>query len=70
MNKEEEGEDKMISYSSGDDDDWFFDEVGRDYRNKSKDLYDIPEAMHVWKHLKKEDWFAKLKKDEGKSGKP
>ena len=57
----------MISYWSGDDGDQFFDEVGRDFPNKGEDLYDITEAMHVWKPLKKED---QLKKDEGKSGKP
>ena len=61
MNKEEEGEDEMISCWSGDDGDWFFDEVGRDFPNKSEDLYDITEAVHVWKPLKK---------DEEKSGKP
>ena len=55
MNKEEEGDDEMISCWSGDDDDWFFDKVGRDFPNKGEDQYDIIEAMHVWKPLKKED---------------
>ena len=54
MNKEEEGDDEMISCWSGDDDDWFFDKMGRDFLNKGKDQYDITEAMHVWKPLKKE----------------
>nr|POE87115.1 hypothetical protein CFP56_67133 [Quercus suber] len=61
MNKEEEGDDEMISCWSGDDGDWFFDEVERDVPNKGADLYDITEAMHVWKPLKK---------DKEKSGKP
>ena len=51
----------MISCWSGDDGDWFFDKVGRDFLNKGKDLYDIIEAMYLLKHLKK---------DEEKSGKP
>ena len=60
----------MISYWSGDDGDQFFDEVERDFPNKGEDLYDITEAMHVWKPLKGEDWSAELKKVEEKSGKP
>ena len=60
----------MISCWSRDDGVWFFDEVGRDFPNKDEDLYDITETMNVWKPLKKEDLYAKLKKDEGKSGKP
>ena len=55
VNKEEEGDDKMISCWSRDDGNWFFDEVGRDFPNKGKDLYYITEAIHVWKPLKKED---------------
>ena len=55
MNKEEGGDDEMISYWSGDDSDWFLDEMGRDFPNKSKDLYDMTEAMHMWEPLKKED---------------
>ena len=47
MNKEEEGDDKMIICWSGDDDDWFLDKVGRDFLNKGKDLHDITKAMHV-----------------------
>ena len=70
MNKEEEGDDEMISCQSGDDGDWFFDEVGRDFPNKGEDLYDITEAMHVWKPLMGENWSTKLKKGKGKSGKP
>ena len=70
VNKEEEGDDEMISYQNGDDGDWFFDEVRRDFPNKGEDLYNIIEAMHVWKPLKKEDWSAMLKKDEEKNGKP
>ena len=57
----------MISCWSGDDGDWFLNEVGRDFPYKGKDLYDMTKAMHVWEPLKKEDW---LKKDKGKSGKP
>ena len=70
VNKEEEGDDEMISYQNGDDGDWFFDEVRRDFPNKGEDLYDIIEAMHVWKPLKKEGWSAMLKQDEEKNGKP
>ena len=70
VNKEEEGDDEMISCWSGDDDDQFFNEVGRDFPNKGEELYDIAEAMHVRKPLKKDDRSAKLKKDEGKSVKP
>ena len=44
--------------------------MGRDFTNKGEELYDIAEAMHVWKPLKKDDRSAKLKKDEGKSVKP
>ena len=55
MNKEE-GDDEMVCCWSGDDGDWFFDKVGRDFPNKSKDLYNITDAM--------------LKKGEGKNGKP
>ena len=61
VNKEKEGDDEMISCWSGDDGDWFFDKVGRDFLNKGKDLYDIIEVMHLLKPLKK---------DEEKSGKP
>ena len=67
MNKEEEGDDEMISCWSGDDGDWFLDEVRRDFPNEGKDLYDMTEATHVWEPLKKEDW---LKKDKGRNGKP
>ena len=55
MNEEEEGDDEMISYWSGDDGNWFLDEVRRDFSNEGKDLYDMTEAMHVWDSLKKED---------------
>ena len=55
MNKEEEGDDEMISCWSGDDGDRFLNEVGRDFPNKGKDLYDMTKAMHVWEPLKKED---------------
>ena len=55
MNDEEEGDDEMISYWSGDDGNWFLDEVRRDFLNEGKDLYDMTEAMHVWEPLKKED---------------
>ena len=55
VNKEEEGGDEMISCWSGDDDNWFFDEVGRDFPNKGEDLYDITEVFHVWEHLKKDE---------------
>ena len=61
VNKEEEGDDEMISYWSGDDGDWFFNEVGRDFPNNGDDLYDITKVMHVWKPLKK---------GKEKSGKP
>ena len=61
VNKEEEGDDEMISYWSGDDGDWFFNEVGRDFPNTGEDLYDITKVMHVWKPLKK---------GKEKSGKP
>ena len=44
--------------------------MGRDFPNKGEELYDIAEAMHVRKPLKKDDRSAKLKKDEGKSVKP
>ena len=67
MNKDEDGDDEMISCWSQDDNDQFLNEVGRNFPNKDKDLYDMIEAMHVWETLKKEDW---LKKDKGKSGKP
>ena len=67
MNDEEEGDDEMISYWSGDDGNQFLDEVRRDFPNEGKDLYDMTEAMHVWEPLKKED---QLKKDKGKCGKP
>nr|POE92514.1 hypothetical protein CFP56_37958 [Quercus suber] len=70
MNKEEEGDDEIISCWSGDNSDWFFNEVGRDFPNKVEDLYDIIKAMHVWKPLEKENWSAKLKRGEKKSGKP
>ena len=69
MNKEEEGDDDMISYWSRDDGNWFFDEVRRDFANEGKDLYDITEAMHAWKPLKGEDWSVELKKGEEKSDK-
>ena len=55
MNDEEEGDDEMISYWSGDDGNWFLDEVRRDFLNEGKDLYDMTEAIHVWEPLKKED---------------
>nr|POE86334.1 hypothetical protein CFP56_41217 [Quercus suber] len=47
MNKKEEGDDEMISCWSGDDGDWFLDEVRRDFPNESNDLYDMTEATHV-----------------------
>ena len=56
MNKEEEGDDEMISCWSGDDGDYFLDEVRRDFPNEGKDLYDMTKAMHVWEPLKKENW--------------
>ena len=59
--EEEEADDEVISYWSEDDDDWFFDKVGRDFPNEDEVLYDITKAMRLWKPLKKEDWFAKLK---------
>nr|POE89244.1 hypothetical protein CFP56_69698 [Quercus suber] len=65
MNKEEEGDDEMISCWNGDNDDWFLDEARRNFPNEGKDHYDMTEAMHVWEPLKKED---KLKKDKRKSG--
>ena len=61
VNKEEEGDDEIISCWSGDDGEWFFDEVGRDFPNRGENLYGIIEAMHVWKPLKK---------DNEESGKP
>ena len=64
MNKEDEGDEEMISCWSGDDGDWFLDEARRDFLNEGKDLYDMIEAMHVWEPLKREDW---LKKDKEKS---
>ena len=67
MNKEEEGDDEMISCWSEDDGDQFLDEAKRDFPNEGKDLYDMTEAMHVWEPLKKED---QLKKDKGRNGKP
>ena len=67
MNKEEEGDDEMISCWSGDNGDWFLDEARRDIPNKDKDLNDIIEAMHIWEPLKKEDW---LKKNKGRNDKP
>ena len=70
MNKEEEGDDEIISCWSGDDSGWFFNKVRKDFPNKGEDLYDITEAMHVWKPLEGENWSAELKKGEGKSGKP
>ena len=70
----EEG-DEVISYWSEDDNDCFFDEVGRDFANEGKALYDITKATHIQKPLKEEDWSAKLKNlfeeaDEGKNDKP
>ena len=55
MNKEEEGDDEMISCWSGDDGDQFLDEARKDFPNEGKDLYDMTEAMHVWEPLKKEE---------------
>ena len=46
-NKEEEGDDEMISCWSGDDSDWFLDEARRDFPNEDKELYDMTETMHV-----------------------
>ena len=54
VNKEEEGDDEMINYWSGDDGNWFFDEVGRDFPHMVEDLYDITEVVHVWEPLKKD----------------
>nr|POF00768.1 hypothetical protein CFP56_68296 [Quercus suber] len=67
MNKEEEGDDEMISCWSGDDGNWFLNEARRDVHNECKDLYNMTEAMHVWEPLKKIDL---LKKDKRKSGEP
>nr|POE93746.1 xylose isomerase [Quercus suber] len=36
--KEEEGDDEMISYWSGDDGDWFLNEARRDFPSQGKDL--------------------------------
>ena len=54
VNKEKEGDDEMISCWSGNDGNWIFDEVGRDFLNKGEDLYNITKAMHVLKPLKKD----------------
>jgi len=66
MNKEE-GDNEMISCWSGDDGDWFLDEVRGDFPKGGKDLYDMTEAMHVWEPLKKE---GGLKRNKGRIGKP
>ena len=65
----------MISYWSEDDDDWFFDEVGRDFPNEGEVLYDTTKAMHIWKPLEEKDWSTELKdmfeeEDEEKNHKP
>ena len=70
QNEGKEGDDEMISCWNGDGNDQFFNEVGRNFPNKGEDLYDITEAMHVWKPLMGENWSTKLKKGKGKSGKP
>ena len=57
----------MISCWNRDDGDWFLDKAWRDFPNEDEDLYDMTEAMHVQKPLKKEDW---LKTDKGRNGKP
>ena len=49
--------------------------MGRDFSNEAQVLNDITKAMHIWKPLKDEDRFAKLKdlfeeEDEEKSDKP
>ena len=54
VNKEKERDNEMLSYWSGDDGDWFFDEVGRDFPNKGEDLYNKTKAIYVWKPLKKD----------------
>ena len=43
-NKEEEGDDDMISCWSGDDGDRFLDEGRRNFPHEGKDLYDITKA--------------------------
>ena len=47
MNKEEEGDDEMISCWGRDDGDWFLDKARRDFPNEDEDLYDMTETMHV-----------------------
>ena len=59
--EENEGDNEVISYWSEDNDDWFFDKVGRDFPNEGEVLYDITKAMHIWKPLEEKDWFAELK---------
>ena len=48
----------MISCWSEDDGNWFFNEVGRYFPNKSELLYDIIEAIRMWGPLKDEEWFV------------
>ena len=45
--EEEEGDDEVISYWSEDDDNWLFDEVGKDFPNEGEVLYNITKAMHI-----------------------
>ena len=45
--EEEEGDDEVISYWSEDEDNWVFDEVGKDFPNEGEVLYNITKAMHI-----------------------
>ena len=51
----EEGDDGVISCWSEDNGDWFLDEARRDFPNKGELLYDITDAICMWKPLKDED---------------
>ena len=46
--EENEGDDGVISCWSGDDGDWFLNEAGWDFSNKSELLHDMIEAQSTW----------------------
>ena len=57
----EGGDDRVISYWSEDDGDWFLDKARRDFPNEGEILFDITEAIRMWGPLKDEDWYIELK---------